>query len=99
MITDSYVWKRELKKELRIFSKFSATTDFADEIIDMDRIFLKIEKFFFVSSFIIRKLHESHKLSDELISINISLEKFQRKEENIDEHYDLINRFEIKNFF
>src|SRR5436190_18679711 len=94
MITNSWVWKRELKKELRAFIKFSITTDFSSKTIDMDRVFLRIEKFFFLSAFIIRKLHESHKLSGELIGWNIALEKYQRKQENINEVYDLLNRFE-----
>ncbi len=97
MIINSWVWKKELKKELRAFTKFSSITDFSDEKEDMDYIFLRIEKFFFVSSFIIRKLNESHKLSDELIGTNIALEKYQRK--NISEPWDFISKYDIEKFF
>lgn len=77
MLSNSHVWKRELKKELQAFKKFIAKTDIR-EAADNDYLYLKIEKFFFITSFIIRKLYESHKLSEELVSINISVERYKR---------------------
>jgi hypothetical protein len=78
MIFDSWVWKKELRKELTAFNRFIAKTDFTAESIDDDHINLKLEKFYFVLSFIVRKLHESNKLSDELIATNITVIKFER---------------------
>lgn len=75
MIWDSVIWKEELKKELRDFGKFLSNIN----KYKGDYINLRIEKFFFTSSFIIRKLNEDHKLSDELESEDFSCVEYKRK--------------------
>lgn len=99
MIYESYVWKGELKKELTTFRKLVAKLDLSNEPGIPDKINLKVEKFFFVSAFIIRKLNEARKLSDELNQMNIRIVQFARinKEQKInirnnhllDKFYDL----------
>jgi hypothetical protein len=101
MIYESGVWKRELKKELRLFRHLLSKTDFSEESSFSDDINLKIEKFFFVSAFIIRKLNEANKLSDELNATSTPALKYERINRNeildymnnhrIDEFYDLDN--------
>ena len=51
MIYDSYVWKKELKKELNNFRKLVAKTDLSGLPGIPDDINLKVEKFFFVSAY------------------------------------------------
>lgn len=97
MIFDSYVWKKELKKELTQFKKFINTTKIQVEPPESSIFFLKIEKFFFVTSYIVRKLNESNKLSDELVSTNISLIKYPRKNKNI--ILDFMNNHHTERFF
>jgi len=65
MIWQSGIWKEELQKVLDEFSVFLTSIDRC-EGQDFD---LQVEKFFFTSAFIIRKLEEANKLSDELISM------------------------------
>ncbi len=68
MIIESYIWKEELNKELKSFEKFLKDFDILNEDEKyQDKYNLKIEKFFFVTSFIIRKLIEAKKITDFLV--------------------------------
>lgn len=77
MIFESWVWKEELKKELRKFIKLINSDknayikdDYDDEEYDIFN--LKVEKFFFTSFFIIRKLLEAKKLSNSVCKLTIN---------------------------
>lgn len=78
MIYESYVWKQELQKELNKFKKFISNMDLSKEDGVPDNVNIKIEKFFFVSSFIIRKLNEAEKLSYEFNSMRVPVARFKR---------------------
>lgn len=76
MILESWVWKKELKKELRKFTKLINSdknvyikNDYDDEEYDLFN--LKVKKFFFTSFFIIRKLLEAKKLSNSICKFNL----------------------------
>lgn len=84
MIYESYVWKQELKKELDKFTRQILKSDSLVTVDNRDQTYFKIEKFFFISSFIIRKLNEAHKLSDELNETQISIEKSMRINKDIE---------------
>lgn len=76
MIYESSAWKKELKKELRIFTKLISSDKNAylnDDCDDNEYIMfnLKVEKFFFTSFFIIRKLLEAKKLSNSICQFNL----------------------------
>ncbi|HZT98399.1 MAG TPA: hypothetical protein VFA10_01995, partial [Ktedonobacteraceae bacterium] len=100
MISNAWVWKRELKKELKAFNKFLAKTNVRDAAGD-DYLYLKLEKFFFTTSFIIRKLFESYKLSEELASINVPVERYKRidieKKINLFTNYDILRYYDVDN--
>ena len=77
MILESWVWKKELKKDLNKFIKLIKSdknvylkNDYDDEEYDLFN--LKVEKFFFTSFFIIRKLLESKKLSNSVCKYTIN---------------------------
>lgn len=78
MIYESYVWKQELKKELNKFQKLISNMDLSKKAGVPDNVNIKIEKFFFVSSFIIRKLNEAEKLSNEFNSTRVPVSRFKR---------------------
>lgn len=62
MIYDSVLWKKELKNQVRSFDLFLKK----DKDIWSNPYFdLKLEKFIFTTAYIIRKLLEAYKLSDE----------------------------------
>lgn len=68
MIIESYIWKEELSKELKSFEKFLKDFNILNEDEKyQDKYNLKIEKFFFVTSFIIRKLIEAKKITTSLV--------------------------------
>jgi len=78
MIWDSVIWKKELHKELDNFNMFLADIETSkDECFDFT-----VEKFFFVSAFMIRKLSEGNKLSDELTSKDFSCIEYRRIKSN-----------------
>ncbi len=93
MIWDSIVWKEELQRELDNFRKFLDEFEQLDEYYD-----LRVEKFFFVSSFIIRKLSESYKLSDELESQEIGCVRHKRVE-NDNVYIDLMNYHHFERYY
>lgn len=62
MISDSLEYKDDLKREVIRIKKLLDKVD----ISDLRKYRFKLEKFLFVSSFLIRKLIESKKISDEL---------------------------------
>lgn len=77
MILESWVWKKELKKELSKFIKLIKSgkniylkNDYDDEEYDLFN--LKVEKFFFTSFFIIRKLLEAKKLSNSVCKLTLN---------------------------
>ena|SRR2546425_8980081 len=93
MIVNAMVWKEELKTELGHFNElllngeyvngllldgreFEEEVDFEEEI-DHAYLEYKVQKFFFVSSFIVRKLIESDQLSEELNRINIPIIEYK----------------------
>jgi hypothetical protein len=83
MINESYVWKQELKKELSQFTRQILKNDSLVREDNNERVHFRIEKFFFMSSFIIRKLNEAHKLSDELNETKVPIKKSARINKDI----------------
>lgn len=97
MIYESSVWKKELRKELNNFRKLLAKIDLSEEPGIPDDINLKVEKFFFVSAFIIRKLNEAKKLSDELNETKIPVVQFKRI--NKDHTIHFMNNHKLEKFY
>lgn len=97
MISESHVWKDELKKELVNFKKFISSTKIGVIPPESNSFFFKVEKFFFVTAYIIRKLNEANKLSDELISTNIPVILYPRK--NKHKILDFLNKHHTEKFF
>ncbi len=96
MIWNSPVWKDGLKKELRSFEKY--LKDISLDKYDVNHFTYGLEKFYFVCAFIIRKLKENTKLSDELESTPFLCQKYLRTKKDIKidfinfaEFYDLEN--------
>jgi len=58
---------------------------------------LRLEKFFFISAFIIRKLIEANKLSDELENKDFNCIKYQRIRN--DDFFDFLNRHHFEKFY
>jgi len=95
MIWESSIWKEEIQKELDDFYCYLKS----EPDIENEYFSLRVEKIFFVSAFIIRKLIESNKISDELLAKQYSAHKYKRitKESlidflnchHVDEFYDL----------
>lgn len=97
MIYESYVWKKELKKELNNFRKLVAKMDLSGEPGIPDDINLKVEKFFFVSAYIIRKMNEAKKLSDELNKMNVPTVQYRRV--NKDHKIHFMNNHNLERFY
>jgi hypothetical protein len=97
MIYESYVWKKDLKKELNNFMKAVAKMDLSGEPGIPDTINLKVEKFFFVSAFIIRKLNEAKKLSGELNEMKVPVVQFERI--NKDRKLHFMNNHKLEKFY
>jgi len=90
MIWESSVWKEDLQRELNNF--LANIKRFNDEYFN-----LRVEKFFFISAFIIRKLNEANKLSDELVSKDFDCTRYRRiKDDNI---IDFMNCHHIEKFY
>lgn len=99
MIYESHVWKKELKKERSKFTRqvINNPANKANNDKD-DEINLTIEKFFFITAFIIRKLNEARKISDELINTwEIPVERYQRI--NSDREINYWNNLRLEEFY
>jgi hypothetical protein len=93
MILAAHIWKEELNKELREFTVFLDTTKaYLDDYLD-----LRVEKFFFVSAFLIRKLNEAHTLSDQLIANSYICERYPRI--NINATLNIENKDSVHKFY
>jgi len=101
MIFDSVVWKEELEKKIEDFKDYNINEfEVEDERLDM-----RTEEFFFITSFIVRKLIEALKLSDEYLASQYGVIKHQRNEDDckidflnnhkIDQYYNLESRNHI----
>lgn len=95
MIHDSVIWKKELKKEIATFKKY--LKDIFKDKYDQEHFVLGLEKFYFVCSFIVRKLNECKKLSDELISINYESSKYKRID--LKSKLDILNNHKFGSFY
>jgi len=101
MIWESYVWKVELKRDLGDLRRRlqHAATPRSRGITE--QVLAKIEKFVFASAFVVRKLIEAKKLSDELEAATLLVRSFPRIDlersidflnwHRLDEFYDLTN--------
>lgn len=112
MIFESWVWKEELKKELRKFIKLinSDKNAYIKDDCDDEKYYifnLKVEKFFFTSFFVIRKLLEAKKLSNSVCKLTINClayPKIPRQPKlldyyghacDINKNYDLNNKLNV----
>jgi hypothetical protein len=99
MIWNSPLWKAELKKELRKFIKYQV--DIRSDKYDADHFVFGLEKFYFTCAFIIRKLVENNKLSDEFMSSNFKVSQYRRinKTEKLDtyNYLDFAKYYSLEN--
>lgn len=97
MVWDSWVWKDQLRRDLRALktklNKAAALK--TDESLEQAGV--AIEKFAFTSAFIVRKLIEAKKLSDELENSSITLQAFPRVK--TERHLDFLNWHHIDRFY
>lgn len=91
MILESSFWKNDLKKNIQLLRKINTKKI-------TDKTSFELEKIFFITAYIVRKLYQSGKLSNFIFKKNIILNCFQPiKNINrinwifIDELYDLKN--------
>lgn len=103
MIWDSTIWKEELQNEMNQFDSY--ITSISDSDYDSDIFTLEFEKFYFVCSYIIRKLIDSKKLNVGLENKGYSCIKYTRTNNNpldfLNSHhfskfYDLSNGIDIQ---
>lgn len=93
MIFDSVVWKEELEKKVIEFGDYlSGEFVLDDEVFDY-----KVEEFYFVTAYIVRKLVEAFKLSDEYCSVQYKLVKYLRNED--DYKIDYLNNYKIESHY
>lgn len=78
MIFDSEVWKLVLWRELRDLRRYLAKTALSKRADAYDRAAVAMEKFVFTSAFMIRKLFDSRKISDQVSASNIRGISFAR---------------------
>jgi hypothetical protein len=104
MIFESHVWKSELARDLRTVRRYiqkakslyrKRNSDDAEAAFE--RAAVAIEKFAFTSAFIIRKLSESMKLSDELEATPLPIQAFARIRPN--DSIDFLNRHKIEKYY
>lgn len=93
MIWESSVWKEEMQKELGEFNCYlESKPDFEDDYFN-----LRVEKFIFVIAFIIRKLIESNKISDELLANEYPAYKYKKIEN--ERSIDFLNYHHVDEFY
>ena len=97
MIWESNVWKMELKRDITSLKRRlqHAATPSTRGI--SDQVLAKIEKFSFTSAFIVRKLMEAKKLSDELEGSVLPVQSFPRI--NAGEQIDFMNWYHLDRFY
>lgn len=95
MIWNSHIWKSELIKELRNFKRY--LKQIKSSKYDTEHFVMGLEKFHFLCSFIIRKLVESGKLSDELLAKNYKCGKYQRIQ--TEKKLDFMNIMDFGKFY
>lgn len=93
MIWDSRVWKQELGKELKNFKRFLHEM----ALVDTEYFALGLEKFYFICAYIIRKLIEANKLSDELTVKKYPCSKYLRT--NYEQQLDWVNHHHFESFY
>lgn len=107
MIYDSGIWKQDLQNEIESISVFFDETDLDyDEDFEedptreerdmMNIAFIKLQKFVIYSSIIVRKLIESHKISDEFMSLNFPLKTFKKFDQT---KVNFLNGYEIETLY
>jgi hypothetical protein len=99
MIHDSQVWKEVLLSELRGLREYLAKAQASRRSDIKERALVRVEKFVFISAFIMRKLFEVRKISDEMARSELNVLSFPRSNpgrrihrmnwDRIDLHYDL----------
>src|SRR5665811_2181707 len=88
MLDDSVPYKTQFIEEL---------DDIVSICISSDADNVKLERFVFWVAFTVRKLSEASKLSDELESEPVVIDRYQRN--NTDGCYDNLNWFKIETFY
>ena len=83
--------KRSIQTNLSIVAGDSQDEDLYEQAL------IAVEKFAFLSAFIIRKLLEAKKLSDELESVKVSVRKFERI--NFDREITYLNWDHVEQFY
>lgn len=91
MIWESTAWKEELARDLRTVKRWIAD---ASSTAPHEKASVVIEKFAFTSAFIIRKLSEASKLSDDVESSSLPVRRFLRVDGGVPIHFLNWHRFE-----
>jgi len=78
MIHDSQVWKEVLLAELRGLREYLAKAQASRRSDVKERALVRVEKFVFISAFVMRKLFEVKKISDEIARSELSVRSFAR---------------------
>jgi len=94
MIWESSTWKGELLQDLKAIRDLVQQVNFSESGPPFVQTMIAIEKFAFVSAYVIRKLSEAHKISDELEAAVFPVLRFQRVKPERPIHLFNWHRFE-----
>ena len=97
MISDSQVWRIELWRELRDLRRRLARAENSNRSDARERAGFRLEMFVFNSAFVVRKLIEAHKLSDEFESMRLPVQRCGRV--NLGTKIDFMNWDHIDRFY
>ena len=87
MIWDSVIWKQELARDLRRMRRRLQQFEPLDSEDAFERFSVALDRFIFTSAFIVRKLSEAHKLSDELEATPLPVSRYPRIDPDYPIHF------------
>jgi hypothetical protein len=82
MIYESYYWKDDLISEIRQLKSYLKMRQHFTQSINY-----KIEKFYFITAFVVRKLIDSNKISNELESMNVPIRYYKKNMRGFDRYF------------
>jgi hypothetical protein len=89
MLHESWPYKEQLRRDLAAIG--------GEPLRDDEEAWVRMERFVFWSAFVIRKLSEAKKLSDELEAEQIQVSRFPRSD--LDGPHDFMNAHKIERFY
>ncbi len=94
MIEDSVPWKQDLAKDAHKMEAWLDRYKKGKQEYLSNAAYYRLERFCFLIPFIVRKLMEAEKMSQEFESTNWNLRVYEKKNENY-RHFDILSRGRI----